>query len=134
LSEGTGAVVLVVTKLFIEPNTVAAEATTSEIILPPGTIRRISVMVPRGHQAESGLRMFLQEFQIVPISPDDWLEGDGETIEWEEWLEIGTTNRVLKVKGYNLDINNDHTFYIRLNVQPPTVTISPEQILGWLTG
>lgn len=89
-----------------------------EILLKPGVLRKVHVLIPPGHQALAHLRILRGETQIIPDTGT--IEGDGETIDFDEYIEI-PTEEIWKLEVVNEDSQYPHCFYVRFEVVPKMI-------------
>jgi hypothetical protein len=102
--------------LAIPANTPKTSPVTQTVKLETGVLRKISVLIPPGHQCLAHVVLLDGSTQIFPRIGD--LHGDGETVEADVFIEIPEPERILTLVGWNDDDTYQHTFYVRLNVLP----------------
>lgn len=123
---------LSVMELTIPAQTGKGQPTSGFVVLPVGTINQVSVLFPPGVVGLVGLRCYVNEFPVVPVSADGWLVGNAETVRWSEWIRLMPTEREFVGYGYNLDDTYDHTLYIRINVEPLSAALTVREVARWL--
>ncbi|MEM3988550.1 MAG: hypothetical protein QXZ22_08165 [Sulfolobales archaeon] len=97
------------------------------INLKPGVVTKIIVLIPYGHKALAKLRFLRGATQIIPDT--GWIQGDGETLEWSEMIDI-PTDEVWVAEVVNEDIAYSHCFYIRIEIQPKTIAKPLDSLLS----
>jgi len=108
-------------------NTAITSPKESWIGISRGLVYRSQVMFPPGCCGLAGVKIFEGGHQIYPVSPDEWLVGAGETIDFEDLYMITVLNTDLRILTYNLDTAYDHNIYVRLGV-----VVRPEFIARFL--
>jgi hypothetical protein len=78
--------------------------------LDDSILTRLEIMVPDGHNGNTGIRCLRSQQQIIPWSNSRFLIANSETVSIEYGEEL--TESQLLVLTYNVDIF-DHTFYLR---------------------
>jgi len=114
---------LITAKACADPSTTSRTA----ISLKPGVITRIIVLIPYGHKALAKLRFVRGATQIIPDV--GWIQGDGETLEWSEMVDV-PTDETWTAEVVNDDSTYPHCFYIRIEIQPKTVAKPLDSLLG----
>jgi len=100
---------------FTVPADTPADLPVSQSITVRGDyITQVNILIPPGHTALAGLRLYYGNKQLIPANEGEWLKGDGEILVWDEWIEIPGGEDKFILKGYNLDDTYDHTFYVRI--------------------
>jgi hypothetical protein len=105
---------------------------TQKLDLTVGTIKNITVKFPAGCHGTVKVRLLRPEFQLVPLSKDEWITGDDEAIPTETRYEIIGTPTYIKFVGCSPDASYDHTISIRIELEP-TLTDAEKQIISKLT-
>ena len=107
----------------------ADPASTSQnvIKLKPGVVTKIIILIPYGHKALAKLRFLRGATQIIPHV--GWIQGDGETLEWSEMIDVAT-DEVWTVEVVNDDSLYPHCFYVRIEIQPRTIAKPFDHILN----
>jgi len=98
-------------------NTSKTSPATAEMKLKAGYVTRISILIPDGHHALAHLAIKWGETQIIPWGDDEWIEGNDESIPWEENIELPYEPISWTAKAWNEDDTYSHTFYIRIWVE-----------------
>jgi len=79
-------------------------------------ITLVSVFIPPGHAGNTGFRVLYGEESVVPYNLGGWITGDGETVPLRPFYECPEQPCPLRLQGYNLDPDNSHKFYVRLEL------------------
>ncbi|MEM3982475.1 MAG: hypothetical protein QXM71_07150 [Thermofilum sp.] len=95
--------------------------------LKPGVVTKIIVLIPYGHKALARLRFLRGATQVIPDT--GWIQGDGETLEWSEMVDI-PTDETWTAEVVNEDTAYPHCFYIRIEIQPKTVAKPLDSLLS----
>lgn len=103
---------------------IAIEADTSdktpleqELSLPRGVITKVDIKFPAGCHGMVGVRLFHCEQQAIPLSSDEWVTGDDETVPTNTYLELTDEPYKLKLRACSPDTEYDHTITVRVDVQ-----------------
>jgi len=86
--------------------------------LPKGIITQIDIKFPRGCHGMVKVRLFQESLQVVPLSEDEWVTGDGETVPTSTVIELLDAPYKLKLHACSPDTTYDHKVSIRINVLP----------------
>jgi len=114
-------VALYTAKLTIPANTPRDSPVSTSVKLKRAVLVRISIRIPPGHFALTGLRIKYGRLQLWPEEPDTWLTGDDEAIMWDEYFELPHDPTRLTLEGYNEDVTYEHSFYVRFMTLPKIV-------------
>jgi len=98
-------------------NTPKTSPTTKELKVKAGYITKIQVLIPSGHSALAHLAIRYGETRVIPWGDDEYIEGDAETVPWEEELELRGEPVSLTLEAWNQDDTYEHTFYVRIWVE-----------------
>jgi len=101
------------TSITIPPNTPSTSPVEQSFTIKGDYLVGVSVLIPAGHHAVAGLRIYYGNRQIIPANEDGWLRGDDESLYWSENMKLPEPETTLRILGYNDSTNYDHTFYIR---------------------
>jgi len=105
-------------KVTAPANTPQASPAKTSLKLRSGVITKISVLIPPGHVALAHMAIFHGETQIMPWGDGQWLEGEGETVEWTPDYELTSEPAELEGRAWNEDDMYPHSFYVRVWVDP----------------
>lgn len=94
-----------------------AIATPREIAttIDPGTVNRIEVDIPDGHNGVTGLRLAVAHGQVIPATTGAWIIGNDDHLAWDLYghLDSGAWSAFV----YNLG-NYSHSWFVRFHVLP----------------
>lgn len=107
--------------ITIPAGTTEADPLTQILKLSKGVITRCDIKFPRGCHGMVKVRLRHQEAQLVPLSRDQWVTGDNETVPTEAYYELGETPAQLKFLGCSPGTSFDHTVTVRISVLPKRV-------------
>ena len=85
--------------------------------LPKGVITRVDIKFPAGCHGMVKIRLFLESLQFVPLSEDEWITGDDETIPTETGIELTDKPYKLKFHGCSPDTTYNHIVTVRIEVK-----------------
>lgn len=104
---------------------ITIEADTSEddsdvywLELPKGIITHVDVKFPAGCHGMVRVRLFQEALQLIPLSEDEWVTGDDESVPTDTYAELLDFPYKLKIQLCSPDTDYDHTITVRVNVQP----------------
>ena len=86
--------------------------------LPKGVITHVDMKFPAGCHGMVKARLFKEALQLVPLSEDEWVTGDDESVPTDTYAELAEYPFKLKYKLCSPDTVYDHTITIRIQVQP----------------
>ncbi|MBW2559546.1 MAG: hypothetical protein JRE40_01700 [Deltaproteobacteria bacterium] len=107
--------------ITVSANTAEASPKTQILKLSKGVITRADIKFPSGCHGMVKVRLFRWEAQLVPLSRDEWVTGDGETVKTEAYYELVEMPYQLKFVGASPGTNYDHTITVRVTVLPKAV-------------
>jgi hypothetical protein len=102
----------------ITADTLAEEPLTDWLQLPKGIITHVDVKFPAGCHGMVGVRLFQEALQLIPLSEDEWVTGDDESVPTDTYAELLEAPYKLKIKACSPNTDYDHTVTVRINVQP----------------
>lgn len=94
----------------------------------------MSVQFPPGVNALAHCKILWGLYQIFPSNEQGDFATGGETITWDEDIDITDEPLQLSMITWNEDTEYDHTITARIVMQPATATQSTQQILQQLQG
>ena len=103
--------------LAIPANTLVTAPVSLRVPLPPGTVRQVDVMVPRGHAGLSHLQIFRGANQVWPTNPDGNFNGDDVVITWQEDYDLDDAPFEFVLRAWNEDDTFAHTLTVRFAMQ-----------------
>lgn len=107
--------------ITVSAGTTTASPKTQVLKLSAGVITRVDIKFPAGCHGLVKVRIRRSEFQLVPLSKDEWITGDDETIPTEAYYELESTPTELKFIGASPGTTYDHTVTVRIQVLPKLV-------------
>lgn len=110
--------------MTIDPSTPWNAPVEETIALSHGVITKVIFRSRPGQASLLHVKVFQGRHQIFPSSGDDDLHGNGETLEWGEWLEINQKPFFLTISAWNDDDTYPHTFDIGI-AQLPKYAVLP---------
>jgi len=108
-------------KLTVPANTPVDKPKRTTVDLAKAVLTRISIRIPPGHFALTGLRILYGRLQLWPEESGTWFSGDDEVIEWTEYFELPHDPTRLTLEAYNEDEAYDHSFLIRIATLPKAI-------------
>jgi len=94
--------------------------------LPRGIITQVDIKFPAGCHGMVKARLFKEALQLVPLSEDEWVTGDDETVPTDTYCELLDKPYKLKIQACSPDTDYDHTITVRIEVKPEeTASIGP---------
>jgi hypothetical protein len=115
--------------ITITANTLEDDPKTQILKLTKGTITGIDVKFPPGCHGLVKVRILRSEFQLIPLSRDEWVTGDGEPVVTEGFYVLEETPTELKFVACSPGSSYDHTVTVRISVVPEEIA-SPWQTLS----
>lgn len=86
--------------------------------LPKGILTHVDIKFPAGCHGMVKVRLFRENFQLIPISEDEWVTGDDETVPTETYCELLDKPYKLKYNMASPDTEYPHTITVRVEIQP----------------
>jgi len=103
--------------ITITANTQEAAPKKQWLKLPKGVITRVDIKFPAGCHGMVKIRLFLESLQLVPLTEDEWVTGDDETIPTETGAEIVDKPYKIKFIGCSPSTDYNHTVTVRIEVK-----------------
>ena len=94
-----------------------------------GVVRRVWVRWRWGCGNLCGCRILYHEFQLWPLSLNEWFPSTTESLEFEENIDLATEPLELVVEGYNEDKAYDHRVWVAVEVEREPLS---ERRLGFI--
>jgi len=116
---------LYVATLTIPAGTPSNSPVTSTVTLYEEVLEQIIILIPPGHYALAGLRIYYGDEQLIPKPSGSWLRGDNVVIPVKMRWKLPERPTVLRLEGYNEDVKYQHSFYLYI------VTSSEEEAFWW---
>ena len=101
-------------RLRIPANTSESDYVETQVEVEGDVLKKVSILIPSGHQALAHFRLRYGIKNIVPYEEDQWIEGDSETVVFEPNWELPEHPCLLRLQGYNEDDTYEHSFYVRI--------------------
>lgn len=92
-----------------------------------GTIKKVVIKIPAGHEGLAHLQVFDQETRVYPFNKED-IQGDDMIIPFDEDYFLDSPNE-LKFKGWNTDDLHAHTFLVYVVMFPSSVVEEKKSLL-----
>ena len=102
--------------ITVAANTKANQPDAYWLSLPKGVITSIDFKFPSGCHGMVRARLFQESLQLVPLSEDEWVTGDDETVHTETYAELLDEPFKLKLQLCSPDTTYSHTITVRIGV------------------
>jgi len=83
-----------------------------------GIITEVAIKYPAGCHGMVKVRFYRYEQQLIPLSEDEWITGDDETVPTETYGNLSEYPYQLKLVACSPDTDYDHTITVRIQVLP----------------
>lgn len=120
--------------LKIPKNTLQYSPVSVDIPIIRGTITLVSVQFPPGVNALAHVKITSGLYQLFPSNEQGNFSTGGETITWDESIEVTTEPLKLVMSGWNEDTEYDHTITLRVVMQPKGGGPTVQEVLAALQG
>ena len=107
--------------ITVETKHVKTDPKTKILKLCKGVITRADIKFAAGCHGLVKVRLYRHEFQLIPLSGDEWITGDNETVPTEEYYELFEDPAQLKFVGWGDGCSYPHTVTVRVTVLPKAV-------------
>ena len=114
-------------------NTAKTSPLITTIQIVRGTIKLVSVQFPPGCNALAHCKILWGLYQIFPSNEQGDFATGGETVTWDENLEILDEPLQLTMVTWNEDTTYDHTITLRVVMEPSQQQQTVQQVLAALT-
>lgn len=104
--------------ITIAANTTEKEPYRQWLGLPKGVVTHVDIKFPAGCHGMVRIRLFKEALQLIPLSEDEWVTGDDESVPTDTYAELLDSPYKLKLIACSPDTTYDHTISIRIQVQP----------------
>lgn len=101
----------------IPKNTSEENAVEETIVVEGDILEKVTIQIPSGHFALTGIRIKYGLKQIVPYEEDTWIKGDNIPIVLTPLYRLPEWRTVLRIEAYNNDDTYDHSFYLTLETK-----------------
>lgn len=107
--------------ITIDANTTEASPKSQILKISAGVITKLDFKYPAGCHGMVKVRIRHGESQLIPLSLDEWITGDDETVPFPEYFELSTPPYQLKFIGCSPGTSWPHTVTVRLSVLPSSI-------------
>ena len=104
--------------ITVDAGTEEDDPKTQILKLTKGVITGLDVVFAPGCHRLVKTRIRRYESQLVPLSRDEWVTGDGETVRTEPYYEMLEAPYQLKFIGASPLTAYDHVITVRVRMQP----------------
>lgn len=104
--------------ITIPANTSKEEPHEQWLKVGNGVVTRVDIKFPAGCHGMVKIRLLQEESQKIPLSEDEWVTGDGETVRAETYIELLDVPYKLKLRACSPDTDYDHIITVRIEVEP----------------
>jgi hypothetical protein len=118
-----------VTHLVTPANTPKLSPVTTQIPIIAGTITQMFVQFPPGVNALAHLKLLWGLYQLFPSNEQGDFATGGETIVWDEAVDINTEPHQLTAITWNDDDTYDHTITVRIVIAPKAGGQSVQEVV-----
>lgn len=118
--------------LTIPANTPSDSPVDATLDIIRGRITLVSVQFPPGVNALAHLVVRWGAYQLFPSNQSGDFSTGGETIPWDESLDVDAEPLKLTLIGWNEDTTYDHTITLRVVMQPATNQAGASQAISEL--
>jgi len=116
---------LYVATLTIPANTAESSPVSTTVELWEEVLDQIIILIPPGHYALAGLKVYYGDEQILPKPAGSWLRGDNVVITAKMRWRLPDRPTRLRLEGYNVDVKYQHSFYLYF------ITMNEEEVYWW---
>lgn len=116
-------------KITTPANTARGSAVRTEIKLAAGVITKMAVRFPAGAHFLLKVTVSANEHQMFPKNSSDYLVGEDERIEADEFYKLDKSANVASVETWNEDTAYVHDCVVMITVLPLWLA-SPKEGLG----
>jgi len=103
--------------ITIPANTTEKAPKKQWLNLPKGIITSVEVKFAAGCHGMVKIRLFKEALQLVPLTEDEWITGDNETVQTETYAELLDSPYKLKLVACSPDTAYDHIITVRIGVE-----------------
>ena len=105
----------------IPANTLENNPYTKRLKVSQGVIVGIWIAFRAGCQGQVKVRILLNDFKLIPLSPSSWLTGDNEIVQTETYKTISGEPAELKLVACSDGTTYDHEISVRIAVVPEII-------------
>ncbi len=102
-------------ELTIPPNTLESNPITQRVAVNQSEFNHEIILIPKNHAYLARLKINAGRGGTVIPTPDSntkWLRGDGDTIVYNQHIQLDPPQYILEFIGWNEDDTYPHTFYL----------------------
>uniref|UniRef100_A0A6H2A1P2 Uncharacterized protein n=1 Tax=viral metagenome TaxID=1070528 RepID=A0A6H2A1P2_9ZZZZ len=116
-------------ELAIPANTSSSSPVSTTIHASKGKIKRVRVRFPRGGAFLVKGKIKSGHFDLAPYNPEGWLSGNGDTIEFDENIDLKGESNIITFQGHSAGTIFSHKIYFGLLIEPERpVSVEPSVI------
>jgi hypothetical protein len=114
----------------ITKNTARKDAASTTLKVWSGVIHNVKITFPDGCAGLAHVKILHGNHSLYPSNDDESFKGDGRTIDFNDYYELGASDNTLTIVTWNLDQGYDHTPEIEIGVLPAEVVTSYKALAG----
>lgn len=104
--------------IVTDANTAATAMKHTVITLSPGVIHRVRVRIPPGQKGVCHCFINHHLHQLWPVNAGEDFHGDDESIDFQEFYEMGGLDTKLDVYTWNTSENYEHEMILQFGILP----------------
>jgi len=104
--------------ITVTANTLEKSPKTQILKLSKGIITRVDVKFPAGCHRMVKVRLIRYGLQLIPLSGNEWVTGDDESVPTEGYYELMEAPAQLKFIACSPDTSYSHVISVRVQVLP----------------
>jgi hypothetical protein len=105
-------------QILTPASTLESAPLITSLPISKGIIKHWHIAWREGADHSTPLRIMKGGSAILPINPDESIQGDVIPFVSEEWINIGTSPYELQAYTWNSDAYNSHVVYIYITIMP----------------
>jgi len=106
--------------ILVPANTTRTDPLVDYLRITQGNINRWLVMIPVASGWCCGIQVFHSDFQLLPLSIGEWIQGGLVTVDIAEDIKIQHPPFILEIHTFNEDLNFEHKIWFGVSVLRPT--------------
>ncbi len=103
--------------ITIPANTLESQPYKEELKLDYGVLKQVDIKFPAGCHGMVKVRLKRWGFQLVPLSSDEWVTGDDETVPTERQYKLLEVPIFLTLEACSPDTIYDHTISVHITIE-----------------
>lgn len=113
-----------------------ASAEQFEIKCSAGVIHQVDIIFPDNSDKNIKVRLFDENYQLLPTNRDAWLIGDNTIISTREYYSLTEDKNAITIKAYNDHAADDLLLTVNIGVLPQRILtpMSFEELLAAAIG